>query len=186
MVLVDNFRYFRKLYIAGGLIIAVILIGVSGFMLIEHYSFLDSFFMTIITVGTVGYGEVHQLSDLGKVFTSFLIIFSIGTFAYAISVITTHIVEGEFRHTLKNFVWTGIYKNNNHIIVCGLRAQWQASLRSASFAKWAVCCYRTKPWYCFTNAWGRQCAFHWRRCHAGWSDATKPVLNEQELWLLLT
>src|SRR5271170_6563479 len=120
MISIDNFRYFRKLYIAGGLILAVLIVGVSGFMLIEHYSFLDAFFMTVNTVATVGFGEGHPLSDAGKVFTSFLIIFSIGTFAYSISVITTHIVEGEFQTYFKHYkVNRDIQKLNNHIIVCG-------------------------------------------------------------------
>src|SRR5205814_1749415 len=103
MISTDNFRYFRKLYIAGGMILAVLLIGVSGFMMIEHDSFLNAFFMTINTVATVGFGQGHELTDAGKMFTSFLIIFSIGTFAYSISVITTHIVEGEFQTYFKKF-----------------------------------------------------------------------------------
>lgn len=120
VLLFNNFRYFKRLYIAGFLIIAVLVAGVSGFALVEHYSFLDSLFMTIITVGTVGYGEVHPLSNGGKVFAIILIIFSIGTFAYAISVITTHVLEGEFQTYFKRFrVDRDIQKLDNHIIVCG-------------------------------------------------------------------
>src|SRR5207237_10792962 len=92
-----NYRYFRKLYIAAGLIFAILAIGIIGYIVIDGYSLLDSFFMTIITVATVGYREVNQLSSAGKIFTSFLIIFSIGTFAYALSVFTKYIIEGEFQ-----------------------------------------------------------------------------------------
>src|SRR5436189_4145207 len=102
--------YFKKLYLAGGLILAVLLVGVLGFILIEHYSFLDSIFMTVITVATVGYQEVNPLSAAGKVFTSFLIIFSIGTFAYAVSVFTKYIIEGEFQTYFKH------YKVNKEIL----------------------------------------------------------------------
>src|SRR5689334_21287663 len=105
-----NIHYFKKLYLAGGLILAVLLTGMLGFMLIEHYSFLDSFFMTIITVATVGYEEVKPLSDIGKLFTSFLIIFSIGTFAYAVSVLTKYVIEGEFQLYFKH------YKVNKEIL----------------------------------------------------------------------
>src|SRR5205085_3733594 len=111
-----NFYYFRKLYIAGGLILAVLTIGVVGYVLLEHYSFLDSFFMTIITVATVGYEEVKPLSDGGKVFTSFLIIFSIGTFAYAVSVLTKFVIEGEFQTFFKHYqVNQEILKLKDHI-----------------------------------------------------------------------
>jgi len=76
--------------------------------------------MTINTVATVGFGQGHDLTDAGKVFTSFLIILSIGTFAYSISVITTHIVEGEFQTYFKHYkVNRDIQKLDNHIIVCG-------------------------------------------------------------------
>ncbi len=115
-----NFKYFRKLYIAGGLILALLTTGISGYVLIEHYTFLDSFFMTIITVATVGYREVNPLSDAGKVFTSFLIIFSIGTFAYAVSVVTKYVIEGEFQTYFRHYqVNKEILKLKNHVIVCG-------------------------------------------------------------------
>ncbi len=115
-----NFYYFRKLYLAAGLILAVLLTGMLGFLLIEHYSFLDSFFMTIITVATVGYEEVQPLSNAGKLFTSFLIIFSIGTFAYAVSVVTKYVIEGEFQMYFKHYrVNKEILKLKDHVIVCG-------------------------------------------------------------------
>jgi voltage-gated potassium channel len=116
----NNLYYFRKLYIAGGLIIAVLAVGLLGYMLIEDYSLLDSFFMTIITVATVGYEEVKPLSNAGKLFTSFLIIFSIGTFAYAVSVLTKYVIEGEFQTYFRHYqVNKEILKLENHVIVCG-------------------------------------------------------------------
>jgi len=116
----NNFHYFKKLYLAGGLILAVLTLGVGGYILIEHYSFLDSFFMTIITVATVGYREVNPLSPAGKIFTSFLIIFSIGTFAYAVSVLTKYVIEGEFQTYFKHYqVNKEILKLQHHVIVCG-------------------------------------------------------------------
>lgn len=115
-----NLTYFKKLYIAIGLMLTVLIIGVSGYCLLENFTFLDSFFMTIITVATVGYREVNELDDSGKIFTSFLIIFSIGTFTYAISVITRYIIEGEFQTYFKHYkVNKEIQKLKNHVIVCG-------------------------------------------------------------------
>ncbi len=76
--------------------------------------------MTIITVATVGFQEVHPLSNDGKLFTAFLIITSFGTFAYAVSSITNYISDGEFREYFKNKkVNSAIEKLDAHVIVCG-------------------------------------------------------------------
>ncbi len=116
----DQFRYFRKLYIAALMILMVLVAGVTGYMALEHYVFIDAFYMTIITVASVGFREVNPLSDSGKIFTCLLIIFSLSTFAYALSVITTYIIEGEFRRYFKHYKTSRVIKNlNNHVIVCG-------------------------------------------------------------------
>ncbi len=102
------------------MVLMVILGGVCGYMLVEDYSMLDALYMTIITVASVGYREVYPLSDSGKIFTIILIIFSLGTFAYAISVITTYVIEGEFRQYFQHYKTTRVIKNlRNHVIVCG-------------------------------------------------------------------
>ena len=118
--LLINFRYFKKLYYAIGLILSVLIIGVVGYQWIEGYSFIDAIFMTVITVATVGYREIHELDTAGKIFTSLLIIISIGTFAYAISVITRYVVEGEFQLFFHHYkVDKEIQKLKDHVIVCG-------------------------------------------------------------------
>ena len=65
-----------------------------GFMFIEGDSLLNSAFMTVITISTVGYSLLHELTDNGKIFAIFLIIISIGVYAYSISIITSYFVEG--------------------------------------------------------------------------------------------
>lgn len=113
-------KYFTKLYVALALILAMVSIGIVGFIVIEDYTFLEAFYMTIITIATVGFQEVRPLSDAGKVFTSFLIITSFGTFAYAISAITKYVVEGEFNYYYKFFKVNNIInKLNNHVVICG-------------------------------------------------------------------
>ncbi len=113
-------KYFTKLYVALGLILAIISIGISGFIIIEHYTFLEAFYMTIITIATVGFQEVRPLSDSGKIFTAFLIITSFGTFAYAITAITKYVVEGEFNYYYKFYkVNNTISKLSNHVVICG-------------------------------------------------------------------
>jgi voltage-gated potassium channel len=113
-------KYFTKLYLALALILAMISIGICGFIIIEQYTLLEAFYMTIITIATVGFQEVRPLSDAGKIFTAFLIITSFGTFAYAISAITKYVVEGEFNYYYKFFkVNNTIQKLNNHVVICG-------------------------------------------------------------------
>lgn len=115
-----NFRFFRKLYMAILLLVTVLLVGILGYMTICDYSLLDAIYMTVITVGTVGFREVQELTDVGKLFTSFLILFSLVTFAYALSVITRLIIEGEFQLFFKHYqVSKEIQKLSGHIIVCG-------------------------------------------------------------------
>lgn len=113
-------KYFTKLYVALGLTLAIVGIGIVGFMLIEDYNFLDAAYMTIITITTVGFQEVQPLSDSGKIFTAFLIITSFGTFAYAITAITKYVADGEINHYYKFFkVNNAISKLNNHVVICG-------------------------------------------------------------------
>lgn len=115
-----SFNHFKKLYIAFGLILINVLLGTIGFILIENYTFLESFHMTIITVSTVGFGEVKPLSVEGRLFTDILIILSMSTYAYAISVITGYIINGELNQYFKNYkVNNKISKLENHVIVCG-------------------------------------------------------------------
>ena len=76
--------------------------------------------MTVITVATVGFQEVHPLSDAGRLFTSFLIITSFGTFAYALTSLSKYVIDGEFNRYFKNYkVNSEIQQLKDHIIICG-------------------------------------------------------------------
>ncbi len=111
---------FKSMYIAIGLLMLVFIIGTVGYMLIEKFTFSEAFFMTIITISTVGFREVRPLTDVGQFFTAFLIIFSFGIFAYAVTTLTRYIVDGVFRNYLKdNKVKSKIEKLSNHVIVVG-------------------------------------------------------------------
>lgn len=110
----------NRVYIALGMLFSIVAIGVTGFMLIEKFSFTEAFFMTIITIATVGFREVHPLSPMGMYFTAFLIVFSFGIFAYAVTTFTRYVVEGALQHYYKNRkVRNRIQKLSNHVIVCG-------------------------------------------------------------------
>jgi voltage-gated potassium channel len=95
-------------------------IGTAGYIILERYNFLDALYMTIISITTVGYGEVHPLSDAGRVFTIFLLVTNIGIFLYGITTIAGFLLEGEFRKILKNIKLEKVIgKLQNHVIVCG-------------------------------------------------------------------
>jgi len=87
----------RRLVIAFILLGFVFLSGISGYMLIEGWDFLDSIYMTVITIASVGYMEVNPLSPQGRIFTIFLIIFGMGVLLFGISTFTAFLVEGELR-----------------------------------------------------------------------------------------
>lgn len=115
-----NFRLFSKVIYALVLLLLIIMGGTMGFMIVEGWSLRESFFMTIITVSTVGFNEVNELSPNGQIFTSFLIITSFGTFAYAVSAITSYLVGGEYKKYFKEYkVVKEANKLENHTIVCG-------------------------------------------------------------------
>lgn len=110
----------RSGYIALSLLFGIMMIGIIGYMIIEDFSFTDAFFMTIITIATVGFREIHPLSTIGMYFTAFLIIFSFGIFAYAVTTFTRYVVDGAIGHYYKSRkVRSKIEKLKDHVIVCG-------------------------------------------------------------------
>ncbi|MCF6297434.1 MAG: NAD-binding protein [Flavobacteriaceae bacterium] len=109
-----------KLYKAAFLFFLVIVIGVIGYMYLSRDSFVDALYMTVITVSTVGFGELHPLNENEKIFTIFLILTSVITLAYVASVVTEYIVSGELFEKLKfKKVQNKIEKLKKHTIVCG-------------------------------------------------------------------
>ncbi|MBA3681927.1 MAG: potassium channel protein [Bacteroidetes bacterium] len=112
----EYFRFMIPIY----LLIGLIIVGTVGYVIIDGYTWLNAFYMTVITIATVGYGEVEPLSVAGKLFTSFLIITSFVTFAYAVSSITKFIVDGELNIFFKNKrLNAAVEKLTDHVIICG-------------------------------------------------------------------
>jgi voltage-gated potassium channel len=102
------------------LLVVLILLGITGFMVLEGYSFIDAAYMTVITISTVGYREVYPLSDAGKIFTIVLIISSFGIFVFAISNLTKYLLDGIFRNAfLVRKIKRKIEKLDKHVILCG-------------------------------------------------------------------
>ena len=94
--------------------------GTAGYMLIEKWSMLDSLYMTVITLSTIGYGEVHAVSQTGRIFTLVLIFLGVGFYLYVIGNVVQFLVEGRIRLILGRFkLDKKIGQLNNHYIVCG-------------------------------------------------------------------
>jgi voltage-gated potassium channel len=95
-------------------------LGTVGYMVIEGWRFLDSLYMTVITLGTIGFKEVHDLDDRGKLFTMLLIIFGVSTLGYTVSKLAQIMFEGQFQRFLgRQKVEKKIEALRNHYIICG-------------------------------------------------------------------
>lgn len=111
--------YRRFAYSLVGLVV-LILSGTLGYVWLEGWQFVEGLYMTVITVGTVGYGEVHPLSANGRIYTMVLIFLSTGAMVYASASLTALILEGELFGLLKrNRMNKLIRKLSGHYLVCG-------------------------------------------------------------------
>lgn len=111
---------FRRLLYAAASVFILILVGATGYYFLENWNFLDSLYMTIITLATVGFEEVHQLSDTGRIFTIVLIVGAISIGGYALGTIVAFLTEGQVFKLLRGRKMAKEVTNlNHHIIVCG-------------------------------------------------------------------
>jgi voltage-gated potassium channel len=95
-------------------------IGTAGYMLIEGWNAIDALYMTITTLATVGYGEVHPLSTPGRIFSMALIVLGVGFFFYVAAAVIQFVVEGRIRTLLgRRRLDRKIAHLKNHYIVCG-------------------------------------------------------------------
>ena len=94
--------------------------GVSGYMLIEGWSLIDAVYMTAITITTVGFSEVHEMSETGRWFTIVLVITGVATFLYVAGSLVQFMVEGKIREIMgRRTLDKKIAHLKNHYIVCG-------------------------------------------------------------------
>ncbi len=112
-----------RLRLALGLTLVSLGTGLAGFRLIEHLSWVDAFYMTVTTISTVGYGEVHPFSEAGRLFVAFYILYNLLVIAYLVSVLTTFLFEGELRNLFKMYrTDQEIKRFSGHLILCGFGA----------------------------------------------------------------
>src|SRR5450759_1001706 len=110
----------KRLAFIAAAIAVTLLIGTVGFVAIEDYPPFDAFYMTLYTISTVGYAELHPLSHAGRVFNSFLIFFGVATMFFAIGAVTQTAIELELNQFFgKRRTKNMIDKLRDHFIVCG-------------------------------------------------------------------
>jgi voltage-gated potassium channel len=109
-----------RIRLAIGILLAVVCIGTTGFHVIEGWTWFDGFYMTLTTMATVGYGEIHPLSHAGRIFNSFLIVMSVSGAAFTIAVFSQALIEFEFGKVFgRRRMERELAKLSNHYIVCG-------------------------------------------------------------------
>jgi voltage-gated potassium channel len=98
----------------------LVILGVVGFRVISNYSWIDAFYMTAITITTVGFGEVSPLEPEAKIFTIFLIINSVVVLGYTVTVTTEYILsQNNFERLKKRKMQKRIDTLKDHVIICG-------------------------------------------------------------------
>jgi voltage-gated potassium channel len=111
----------RGLAVAVVVPLVLVLVGTLGYYFVEdEYSLFDALYMTVITLSTIGYEEVHPLSTAGRVFTIVLILGGVVTFFYAVTAIIRGIVSGEIGDLFgrQRMEWS-LAQMRGHVIVCG-------------------------------------------------------------------
>lgn len=110
----------RKIAKGLTILLAVLTVGTSGYMIIEGWSFLDALYMTVITIATVGYREVGNLSEAGTIFTIFIILFGVGIIAYLLGMVAQAMVDLQVRSIFgRHKLVQKIRSIKNHYILCG-------------------------------------------------------------------
>ncbi len=110
----------NKLILVVFLTLLFIILSSLGYVLIDDYSFLDALYMTIISITSVGYGEIHTLSQLGRIHTMFVILIGFILLGYLLKLVSESVLEqilsSDYRR--KKMIKT-IHDLENHYIICG-------------------------------------------------------------------
>ena len=109
-----------RLIVVATLLMVVVIGGTAGYVLLEGWTLMDAFYMTIITLSTVGFGEVRPLHPASQLFTAVLIFVGVGGVAYTLATFTEYMVAGELQGTLRRRrMQQTIDRLSGHFIICG-------------------------------------------------------------------
>ncbi|RII29736.1 MAG: potassium channel protein [Geobacter sp.] len=110
----------RHLKISMFVLLMLVTAGTTGYMAIEKWPILDALYMTVITLGTVGFKEVHDLSDSGKIFTMILIVVGVSVLGYIVGSLAQIMFEGQIQRVIgRKKVEKMIDALKDHYIICG-------------------------------------------------------------------
>jgi voltage-gated potassium channel len=110
----------RKIAQWAASLIALLLIGSLGFVWLEGWNFFDALYMTVTTLTTVGYGEIHPLDRAGRIYNIVLILSGMGVMLYVVGSLARVVIEGEIQAALgRRKLLKDIKKLKNHYIICG-------------------------------------------------------------------
>ena len=110
----------RNLIFAAIMLTLVVSIGTVGYMILEKWNFLDSLYMTVITLTTVGFSEVHPINEQGRILTMTILVSGLGVVGYLVGTLTQILVEGQLLRIMgRKKLERQIEKLKDHIIICG-------------------------------------------------------------------
>jgi voltage-gated potassium channel len=110
----------RKIALWAALLVGLLVIGSLGFVWLQGWSFSDALYMTVTTLSTVGYGEIHPLNRVGRIYNMALILSGMGVMLYIVGSLARVVIEGEIRVALgKRKLIKHISRLKNHYIICG-------------------------------------------------------------------
>lgn len=118
--LISRDRQFQRLMLPLTLVVILVVAGTAGYMLLEGWSLGDALYMTIITISTVGYKEVHDLDGSGRVLTSILILTGVGVLFFSVTNLWSWIVETQMSgNRARQQLRHRIEELEQHVIICG-------------------------------------------------------------------
>ena len=110
----------RNLIFAAVMLTLIVSIGTAGYMILEKWNFLDSLYMTVITLTTVGFSEVHPINEQGRILTMTILVSGLGVVGYLVGTLTQILVEGQLLRIMgRKKLERQIEKLKDHFIICG-------------------------------------------------------------------
>ena len=136
----------RSVQYAAALLLLVLMLGVVGYMVIEGWSAWDSLWMIFITLTTIGYGEVHPLSDGGRLWTMALLLVGVSVGTYTITRLTTLLVEGALLDEIRQSrrLWK-MSKLRDHYIIVGAGRLGMSVIEEITSSGGTVCVIERDP-----------------------------------------